>query len=339
MGGAGRVRGAALLALAVLLASSAEGRAAPGKGDPLRPLQWGLDQVHADAAWRTTTGKGVVVAVVDSGVDLAHPDLKGQLVPGHDWTGSGSVQDDCGHGTEVTGVLVARRGNGQGVAGIAPDAKVMPLKQGGGCSESLTDIASAITYAADHGARVVSISVTTIPVVGDAGFVAFLQQQFDAAVAHAWAKGTLVVAAAGNSSSPICGYPAALAHVLCVGAVGQDGTKAYYSHSEVRPGVDLLVAPGGGNLPLQNNIWTTTAGSSGTAVGVGGTTAPGYDSVAGTSFATPFVAGVAALLFSRGLGVQEVHDRLLRTATDLGVPGKDPVYGWGEVDAAAALWG
>lgn len=308
--------------------------------DPLRSRQWGLDQVHADQAWRTTTGEGVVVAVIDNGVDLAHPDLRGQLVAGHDFNGTGSVQDDCGHGTEVTGVIVARRGNGQGIAGIAPGARVMPLREGNACTHQFIDIIRAIGWAADHGAKVVNISVGTVPVVGDALVKASFETELQAAVDHAWARGTLVVAGAGNSTIPICGYPAAARRVLCVGAVGQDGVKAYYSNNEVRQDVDYLVAPGGGGRPPGSDIWTTTAQGVGGGASTSSTSStPGYAPLSGTSFATPFVAGIAALLFSRGLNVQQVHDRLLRTATDLGLPGRDPIYGWGEVDAAAALKG
>lgn len=325
------MRRAAVPAVVLAAAALLQPSASASSGDPLRHLQWGLDQIGAPSAWRVTRGAGVVVAVVDSGVDAGHPDLRGALVPGRSFTAT-SVKDDCGHGTEVTGVIVARRGNGEGIAGVAPEARVMPLKDGDGCTVDMTQMVAAIRYAAHHGARVVNISQTTQPVVGDALAAATFASDLQAAVDDAWAANTLVVAGAGNSAIPLCGYPAALEHVLCVGAVDVNGQRAYYSQGEVRSSVDLLMAPSGGvNSEL---TWTTTGDVVGPA---GQVTTRGYAQVEGTSFATPFVSGVAALLFSRGLHVQQVHDRLLSTARDLGLPGRDPVYGWGEVDAGAAV--
>ncbi len=320
--------------IAVVAAVLAPPALAAPQGDPLRPLQWGLDQVRAPQAWTVTRGKGVTIAVIDSGVDFGHPDLRGALLPGKDFTRSGTVQDDCGHGTQVVGVIAARRNNGMGIAGVAPEAKVLPLKDGIGCTVDFQQMNNAIRYAADRGAKVVNISQSTQPVVGDAAVALLLAADMQAAVDYAWSKGTLVVAGAGNSSIPICGYPAALRHVICVGGLTEKRERAYYSQGEVREDVDLLMAPAGGvNEQL---IWTTT-GAIPLTTEPGRFTERGYQQVSGTSFATPFVAGVAALLFSRGLTAPQVRARLLQTAADLGLPGRDPVYGWGEVDAAAAL--
>jgi subtilisin family serine protease len=317
--------------LLLLLAASAQPATARSRTDPLRSRQWGLDQVRAPQAWQVTRGRGVVVAVADTGVDYGHPDLRGALLPGKDYTGTG-VADGCGHGTEVVGVIAARRNNGIGISGVAPESRVLPLKDGSGCSVDFTKTMLAIRWAADHGARVVNISSATQPVAGDVVFRLTLADEMQAAIDYAWTRGTLVVAGAGNSVIPICTYPAALEHVICVGALDEAGERAYYSQGEVRDSVDFLMAPGGGfETEL---IWTTT----GDVMGLTGRTGErGYAQVEGTSFASPFVSGVAALLFSRGMSVQEVHDRLLSTARDLGLPGRDPVYGWGEVDAAAAL--
>lgn len=336
-----RFRAAAAIASLACVTAGVPASRAAGSVDPLRSQQWALDQVHADQAWGVSTGRGQVVAVLDDGVDLTHPDLRGQLVQGKSLSGPASLQDDCGHGTEVAGVLVAKRGNGVGLAGIAPDAKVMPLRVGSGCLYNQDAIAAAIRYAAHRGVRVVSISIGQQPVAGDVAFDALAAAAFQSAVDEAWSRGTLVVLAAGNDSLPYCTHPAEAPHALCVGAVGQDRTKAWYSNSEVTPGVDYLVAPGGGNFPGQQNVWTTTAGGIDptTAASTGQPSASGYDQVSGTSFATPYVAGIAALLFARGLTAPQVRERLLSTATDLGVPGRDPIYGWGEVDAAAAVRG
>ncbi|MDT7536915.1 MAG: serine protease [Actinomycetota bacterium] len=332
----------ALVAGLVLLTLARTAGAAPRR-DPLLPLQWGLTQVHAAEAWRVTQGAGVTVAVIDSGVDFAHPDLRGALLPGKDFSGSGTVSDDCGHGTQVAGVLAARAGNGIGLVGIAPRVTVLPLKDGASCTVNEDETIAAIRYAVAAHARVISLSEATVPVAGDALFTVLQKQEMQAAVDDAWAHGTLVVAGAGNDSLPICEYPAALNHVVCVGAVTSERLRAYYSQGGDATGdVDFVMAPGGGettDLDENGGIWTTSAGlDAGTSVGSGGSSAPtGYESVTGTSFATPFVSGIAALLFSRGYSVQEVRRRLLETATDLGPAGPDPVYGYGEVDAAAAL--
>jgi subtilisin family serine protease len=322
--------------------------AAPAKGDPLRSHQWSLDQIRAPQAWRMTLGRGVTVAVIDSGIWSQHPDLRAGLVPGYDFTGGGSTEDDCGHGTEVAGVIGARANNGIGVTGIAPQARIMPLRDGASCTVNETFTIAAIKYAVAHHARVINISEATQPVVGDALFDTLSKSAFQEVVDYAWAHGTLVVAGAGNSDIPICGQPASLKHVLCVGSVGPDGVRSYYSQGDATHTVDYLVAPGGGGESTQEvgadtGIWTTALPPQGTSVTSGGsgdtTPPPGYIDVSGTSFATPAVSAVAALLFSRGLTVQQVHDRILSTARDLGPTGWDPIYGYGEVDAYAALVG
>lgn len=327
--------------MAMLLVAIAVPSRAATHQDPLRPLQWGLDQIHGPAAWKVTKGAGVIVAVLDTGVDFHHPDLRGALLAGKDFSATRNVQDDCGHGTEVTGVIAARQGNGIGVSGIAPEVKILPLKDGTNCGTDLTADVAAIRYAADHHARVINYSAAPIPIAGDAAFDVTFRAQFQAAIDYAWAHGTLVVAGAGNESIPLCSEDTDIQHVICVGAVGKTGTRASYSQGDATGRVDYLVAPGGDDSVTDSNpdIWTTVAGGSQPGPNSGGPSSPSYGQVSGTSFATPFVAGVAALLFARGLSVAQVHDRLLRTATDLGPPGRDAIYGWGEVDAAAALRG
>lgn len=344
-----RLRAPLLAAATAVVLSGTGAWAAPAKGDPLRSHQWSLAQIRAPQAWRIAQGHGVTVAVIDSGVWGRHPDLRAALVPGHDFTGGGSTEDDCGHGTEVAGVIGARANNGIGLTGIAPQARIMPLRDGDGCTVNENFTIAAVRYAVAHHARVINISAGTQPVVGDVLFDALNKSDFQAAVDYAWSRGTLVVAGAGNSDIPICAEPARLAHVLCVGSVGPDSVRSYYSQGDATHTADYLVAPGGGGESTQDpgadtGIWTTAMLAQGTTISSGGsgdatTPPPGYVDVTGTSFATPAVAAVAALLFSRGLTVQQVHDRILSTARDLGPAGWDPIYGYGEVDAYAALVG
>jgi subtilisin family serine protease len=331
-------------ATAAILAPCALPASAARHGDPLRHLQWGLDQIHAPQAWRVTRGAGVKIGVSDSGVDLTHPDLRGSLLPGKDFTGGNSTVDDCGHGTQVAGVIAASRDNGIGLSGVAPEAKILPLKDGASCGVNVGDTERAIRWAANHHVQVVNVSSGTLPVAGDALFEAFTRSTWNAAIDYAWRRGTLVIAGAGNSTIPLCARSATAPHLLCVGAVGRYGTRSSYSQGDATGTVDFLVAPGGDDASLppnpdapvdtDNNIWTTASRAS-----IPEGDPSGYSAVNGTSFATPFVTGVAALLFSEGLSIRQVHDRLLHCTTDLGPPGRDPIYGYGEVNAQAAVTG
>ncbi len=278
--------------------------------DPGRAQQWGLDAVGVGAAWAVTRGAGVVVAVVDTGVAPA-PDLAGRLLPG--WNvidGSDRSADDNGHGTHVAGTIAEVEGNGLAESGVAPEASILPVKvldATGSGSDS--DVAGGIVWAADHGARVVNLSLggsETSTVLADA-------------VAYARHLGVLLVAAAGNDGGAV-GVPARLAGVIAVGAVDSDLARAPFSAG----GRALdLVAPGVAILQQ-------------TLDGVGGFADRLFS---GTSMASPCVAGVAALALAAGrattaLGVARL---LTRTALDLGPAGKDSAYGAGLVRADAAL--
>lgn len=316
-------------------------QSAPPHGDPLLAQQWALTQLHAQAAWRVATGKGVVVAVVDTGVDERHPDLRGKVLRGFNVAPgqATSLEGTAGHGTGVAGVIAANRGNGQGIVGVAPDARILPVKIGNDLGD-LNYLAPAITYAADHGAKVINLSVGAGP--GTDTLLALLATEVQDAVDHAWAKGALLVAAAGNESEPQCTWPASLRHVLCVGAVDRRQVPPTFSNHDVGMQSDYLVAPGGSDSPYggnppggvlaDENIWTTVVPGTGTFV-----SAEYWAQERGTSFSAPYVSGVAAMLFQRGLTNAQVRDRLLATATDLGAPGRDPVFGYGEVDAARAV--
>ncbi len=282
--------------------------------DPFRRDQWGLDRTGVPVAWDLTRGSpDIVVAVLDTGVDAKHEDLNGQLVDGYDFVrNSRTPDDDNGHGTHVTGIIVAAANNGLGISGVAPNSRVMPIKvmsaMGNG---SHFTIAQGIEHALRNGARILNLSMG-----GDTP-----SQTLKAAVDHAWEVGALVVAASGNDNTDKPSYPAAWPNVVSVGALNTDDTRAPFSNygstiSVVAPGVAIL------------------------------STLPGnrYEAWPGTSMAAPFVSGIAALLWSRypSLTNADVRDRLLSTAEHVGTSIYDPTgrtaeYGYGLINAAQAV--
>lgn len=307
-------RGEAAATEAVAAAQDAPGVVAVGldhrvqaSADPLQDKQWGLTQVDAPDAWQWTKGAGAVVAVIDSGVDGSHPDLATAMVRGINTRNdrgdySEPTVDQDGHGTHVAGIIAARADNGTGVAGVAPQASIMPVKvldaDGGGW---MADVVEGIVWAADHGADVINMSLGG----PDADFSA-------PAVAYARAKGVVVVAAAGNDSSSSPSYPAALPGVLSVTALDRDGAVDTYSNYGAT--VDLA-APGSGILS---------------------TVPDGYAYMTGTSMAAPQVAGVAALVDSVAPGA-DIESILMASARDSGPVGWDARYGSGIVSAQAAV--
>lgn len=280
------------------------------------------------------------------GVATNHPDLRGQVLPGVNLYRPGTPQGDIyGHGTQVAGVIAALAGNGEGIVGVAPRSKILPIQIGEGRAINGNLAPAAIDWASSHGADVINMSFGGSPLVGEAVYQTFgLGAAIQAAVDRAWARGVVVVAAAGNGKYPLCSPPASLKNVLCVGAVDEQRTPAFYSQSDALGRSTYLVAPGGSanETPGRRGIWTTTVVTNGdTTISVGGSgqKPQPYVQTYGTSFAAPFVSGVAALLAARGYSNKEIVRRLLSTATDLGQPGHDPLYGHGEVDAARALRG
>src|SRR5436305_2042039 len=169
-------------------------------GDPLRTHQWGLDLIHADQAHAVSTGAGAVVAVVDTGIDAAHPDLAGRIGPGWDFVdGDSTPQDGNGHGTHVSGIIAADAGNGIGVDSVAPGAKIMPVRAlDDNGSGSDADVASGIDWATDHGADVINLSLGGMVPTAGLG----IGDAITAAVQRALHHGVNVVAAPGNAGPP-----------------------------------------------------------------------------------------------------------------------------------------
>lgn len=282
--------------------------------DPEYGNQPDLEQVHVPETWPTTTGDpGIVIAVIDTGVDLTHPDLAGvtTVAPRNEIWNTTDVTDDVGHGTHVAGTIFARTDNARGIAGIAPTSTLMPIKvldeTGSG---EMSDVLDAVDWARTHGADIINLSLggTLTP-----DQVAFVQPTFSTARS----AGILVVAASGNSGSGMVEYPAALQGVVSVGAV--DGSDAFADFSTFNRGVDLT-APG-------VNTISTVPGN--------------YDRMSGTSMATPHVSGGAALVWSARplLNVAELEAVLRTSAKDLGDPGRDNRFGSGRLDVLAALNG
>lgn len=298
------------------------GMAAPN--DPLYAQQWHLPHVGILDAWGASMGnKDLIVSVVDTGVDYNHPDLKANTIKGKDFTkespdGMDPI-DSFGHGTHVAGIIAAVANNGEGVAGAAPHVKILAVKvlsaNGGG---SLFAIAGGIKYSVDMGAKIVNLSLGG-PAVTDL---------ISSAVGY-WAtkKGALLIAAAGNSNTAV-GTPARIDdYYMAVAASDQNNKRAKFSCygkelSVSAPGVQIMATTPTYKVPLNDHGYPQN-----------------YAFLQGTSMATPLVAGIAALVWSRHpeWTAQQVRQHLEKTAVDVGVPGKDNESGFGIVNAAAAL--
>ncbi len=300
--------------------------------DPHFGKQWAHTKIQSPAAWDITTGSNAItIAVIDTGIDEGHPDLASKIVAGYDYVDYDSNPHDLnGHGTHCAGIAAAVTDNGAGVAGVSWGAKIMPLRvlntEGNGYS---SDITNAITWAYTHGADVLSLSL------GGPGYSTSMQNAINAA--HA--AGSLVVAAMGNDrteGNPTA-YPAAYSNVMAVAATGPYDTYAYYSQY----GSHCDIAAPGGAMGLYHDpdgIYSTMP-----TYDVYMTTSysyyKNYDYLQGTSQATPYVAGLAALVWSvsSSLTPDEVQTIIEDSANDLGDPGKDEDYGHGRINAFAAL--
>lgn len=302
---------------------AATARAPRRANDSLRSRQWSLTRLHAEKVWRKSRGKGAVVAVIDTGVQATHPDLKGRVMKGYDFIGGDrSANDGNGHGTHVAGVIAANAGNRRGIAGLAPSSRILPVRvlDSAGNGNTLT-VARGINYAVRKRADVINLSLA-----GTQSDV-----HIEAAVRNAIRRGVVVVAAAGNQgcAAPTA-FPAALPGVIGVGATDRRGRVASFSNcgsyvDVVAPGVSIrstMIKRPGPGLPC-------TYGSS-------------YCSLSGTSMASPHVAAAAAILVSRTrhrLGVTTMSKLLTTRADDRGVPGYDTVSGYGLLNVRRTLKG
>lgn len=290
--------------------------------------QWGLERVRAPEAWQQSRGEGVVIAVVDTGVDHTHPDLAPRLlrdtdgrVVGRDFVdGDRDARDGHGHGTLVAGIAAAAADaglSGTGIAGIAPRSRIMPVRvlddEGRG---RFQDLDAGIRWAVDNGADVVNLSLeSAVPVPGEV-----LTTGPDEAVRYAWERGVPVVAATGNSGTPFTDYRSSTP-VLLVGASDRDDRRAAFSDSGRS---DMVFAPG-------VDILSTSCDP------CGDRPRHGYATGSGTSFAAPHAAGATALLLGRGVHHERAVERLRTTAVDLEGGGMVSSSGHGRIDAAAAL--
>ncbi len=292
--------------------------------DPYFPYQWNLGLVQMPSAWDLSTGEGAIVAIVDTGIDFRAPDLVNvRTLSGYDFANDDTdPTDDQGHGTHVAGTVAQTTHNNVGVAGVAFNAQLMPVKVlGSDGLGSYENIIQGIVYAVDQGAKVINLSLA-----GTAG-----SQALQDAVKYAYDRGVLVVAAAGNRSGAVS-YPAAYdGYVMAIGAVRYDLTLAPYSN--FGPQIDLM-APGGDTSVDQNGDGYADGIVQQTFRAVDG----GYKYLffEGTSMASPHVAGLAALLLSRqpGLTPAQLSEIMTGTARDLGDPTR---YGAGLIQAADAL--
>lgn len=314
----------------------------------LSAFQWALTATNTPQAWTASTGSGVTVAVVDTGTDATHPDLQGQVLDGARWVWDATTRkvvlqdatvaqtsdDWYGHGSHVSGIIAADH-DGNGITGVAPDAKILPVQLfTRSAARHLNDVtflravATSVRWANAHGAQVVNLSLgaQVSGIIDDPGTHSYLAAAHKVcqAVDDVTAAGTLVVASAGNDGdfgNP-ANVPASCTSALTVAATTPSLERTYWSSYD---GNVRIAAPGESVL------------SDASTAAFGGN--PLYIEESGTSMAAPMVSGVAALVFAMhpAWSADQVANRLTATAQDWGPPGRDAMYGFGQLDAAAAV--
>jgi type VII secretion-associated serine protease mycosin len=297
-------------AIAGLLAITTTGLPAQPVQDDIRAQQWHLDFLNIDQVHQISTGKGVIVGVIDSGVDGGHPDLAGRLLPGIDLTffeRPDALEDLDGHGTAMAGLIAA---HGRAL-GIAPDATILPIRRTPIDSGDTRTDAEAIYWAVDHGATVLCLAFAHPKPAG------YLERAIKYALDH----DVVVVAAVGNAPDDTgLVYPAAYPGVIGAAGIDRDGNHAPIS--VISPAADLAAPAVRIMTPRARNVIPT-----------------GYASASGTSDATAIIAGVAALIRAKypDLTAKDVIHRMITTADDRGTPGRDNQYGHGIINPLAAL--
>ncbi|MBW4561155.1 MAG: S8 family peptidase [Mojavia pulchra JT2-VF2] len=285
-----------------------------GPNDQYYSKQWNLHKIGVEGAWSQTKGSGVTVAVIDTGITRVRDLYETKFVKGYDFVNDREeATDDNGHGTHVAGTIAQATNNKYGVAGIAYEANLMPLKvlsaYGGG---TVADIAEAIKFAADKGADVINMSL------GGGGESQLMKQAID----YAHRKGVVIVAAAGNENANGASYPARYPHVIGVSSFGPDGEKAPYSNFGA--GIDIS-APGGSEA---GKILQETINEKGEGVFLG---------FQGTSMASPHVAGVAALIKAKGVTDPDEVLKVLKQSSRVIQDDGLNYYGAGQLNAEAAV--
>ncbi|MEU3340154.1 type VII secretion-associated serine protease mycosin [Streptomyces sp. NPDC002144] len=315
-------------ALSLLLAGSlALVPSTAAHADGIRAQQWGLDAMHTQQAWRTTKGRGITVAVLDTGVEADHPDLVGNVLPAKDMIGFGAERGNrnwARHGTAMAGIIAGHGhgpGDSDGVMGIAPEAKILPvrviLEDGDSARPQARStrgnaLAEGIRWAADHGADVINLSL------GDDSASAHPEPAEDEAIQYALKKNVSVVASAGNGGKKgdHTSYPAAYPGVIAATAVDRYGTRADFS----------------------TRRWYATVSAPGDDIVIADPDHKYYEGW-GTSAASAFVSGAVALVKAAhpGLAPAQIKQLLEDTARNPPVGGRDDSRGFGMVDPAAAI--
>ncbi|MGI8777869.1 MAG: S8 family serine peptidase [Acidimicrobiales bacterium] len=314
------MRSALVGACALVVLSTA---AAGASNDRYFAEQWNLTQIGAADAWSVSTGAGVIIGIVDSGIDASHPDLAGKIEAQADCVGGtcreGSARDGDGHGTAVAGIAAAKTNNGGGIAGVAPDARLVVARVLGDDGTGVTeDINRAIQWVVDKGARIVNLSLGEPDLV----IVSRLGTPLRPGIEYAWTRGAIPVLAAGNYDD-LDGQGSANygdLHALVVGSTDTKGRVPGYSTSlgNAKWG---LVAPGGNGDGPGADVISPIPGNR-------------YEWVAGTSMAAPHVSGALALLLAQGLSPTAAVERLLATLDHSGSCG---LGCRGRLDAKAAV--